>query len=261
MSRPRVLLVDDDASIRRFVAMALEDLDLDLLCAASVPEAVATLRTHGPVALVVTDLMMPGEGGLALLQRFADEPALRAGARLVVFSAGLNAAVQHDLAPHDVWQQLMKPVSARALIACVEAAVAAGPASTATPRGAPPGVAPDAPVGGPDTPGALAIRRHFGGDRALYFAFRAGCLTQFVADVARGDASLQGADLADLRHLGHSLKSVLTLLGEPALSEVARQLEAAAAAAQADAAASAWAVLRPGLSRLAGDRTEERPAS
>lgn len=247
MSRPRVLLVEDDESIRRFVAMALEDLDIELLSCASVAQALATLQAQGPVELVMTDLMMPGESGLSLLQRLADEPGLRAGARLVVFSAGLHGPVQAQLAGYDVWRQLPKPVSAGELLACVQGAVA-----TAVSRRAPP-VAPAAEVAMPAAAGALdasaaaAVAAHFGGDRALFVAFRAGCLAQFEADVARGEASHARGDLADLRHLAHSLKSVLTLLGEADPSEVASRLEAAAARADAGDAAALWPVLRDGL--------------
>lgn len=64
MNRPRVLLVEDDPSLRRFVALALDELDIQLLRCASVAEAVEVL-SQGPVRLVLTDLMMPGESGLA----------------------------------------------------------------------------------------------------------------------------------------------------------------------------------------------------
>ena len=37
MTRPRVLLVEDDPSLRRFVRMALEELPIDLIECDSVP--------------------------------------------------------------------------------------------------------------------------------------------------------------------------------------------------------------------------------
>ncbi|TXC67071.1 response regulator [Piscinibacter aquaticus] len=63
MNRPRVLLVDDDPSIRRFVALALEDLDLELVEAGSVAQARERLAEGAGYALIVTDLMMPGRPG------------------------------------------------------------------------------------------------------------------------------------------------------------------------------------------------------
>jgi CheY-like chemotaxis protein/HPt (histidine-containing phosphotransfer) domain-containing protein len=243
MVRPRVLLVDDDASIRRFVAMALEDLELDLTECASVAQAIAALRARGPVDLLITDLMMPGENGLALLQRLADEPGLRGQARLAVFSAGLQGAMQAELARHDIWRQLSKPVSARELESCVREAVAGHP-----PDGAP-GEAPAEPGGMAGEQEAVLL--HFSGDRALFLAFRRSCLPQFGHDIARGDAALLRADMADLRHLAHSLKSVLLLLGENTLSNTARQLEEAAARHDAGQAALLWPQLRAGLAGLA----------
>ena len=70
---------------------------MSLVACASVAEALAALR-EAPVQLLLTDLMMPGENGLDLLQHLVDEPALRGGALQVVFSAGLGAAAQERLA-------------------------------------------------------------------------------------------------------------------------------------------------------------------
>lgn len=95
--RGRVVLVDDDPTIRRLFALALEDLDIDLQLCPSVAQARQVLR-EAPAQLLVTDLMMPGENGFDLLQALNDDPGLRAGARLAVFSAGLNAAVRDRLA-------------------------------------------------------------------------------------------------------------------------------------------------------------------
>jgi CheY-like chemotaxis protein len=93
VSRPRVVCVDDDASIRRFVELALEDLPVELLTCADATTARELLR-QGPVALLITDLMMPGESGFELLASLMADPALRGGALLAVFSAGLNATTR-----------------------------------------------------------------------------------------------------------------------------------------------------------------------
>lgn len=247
MSRPRVLLVDDDASIRRFVALALEDVEVELEACASVAQAVETLRSRGPVALVITDLMMPGENGLVLLQRLADEPALRGAARIAVFSAGLRGPLQAELAAHDVWRQLSKPVSVVELEACVRDAVDAPPASATLTAAA--GIDT-----GLDAAAFSAIQTHFAGDQELYLAFRSSAVAQFEADLARGDDDLGRGDLSDLRHLAHSLKSVLLLLGHADLADTARRLEDCAAHQQATQAAPLWALLRQGLATLLSRR-------
>lgn len=240
MSRPRVLLVDDDPSIRRFVALALEELPIELIEAGSVREAREKLAGGARFALIVTDLMMPDETGLDLLQHLADHPAQRAGARLAVFSAGLNAAMQARLAGFDVWRQLSKPISVLELEDCVREAVGVAPAGADSPGVA----AGSTPAGRLDAGAEEAVQRHFAGDRALFLAYRASCIAQFEADVRAGDAALAQGDMPALRRLAHSLKSVLLTLGETPGSTVARQLEDAAGRAEAATSAPLWQSLR-----------------
>jgi len=242
MTRPRVLLVDDDASIRRFVALALDELDVTLIACASVVEALVALR-EAPVQLLLTDLMMPGESGLDLLQHLADHPALRGGALQVVFSAGLDAATRERLAHFDIWRQLSKPVSLAALEDCVRQG--AQPAAAAA---QPPATAPSEQALTEDE--LAAVASHFGGDRALFLLFRASCIPQFAIDLQHGDAAVAQGNAASLRLLAHSLKSVLLTLGHESLSEQARQLEAAAAAADWPLARPLWARLHQGLAAL-----------
>lgn len=240
MNRPRVLLVDDDPSIRRFVALALEDLPIELTEAGSVREARETLAGGARFALIVTDLMMPGETGLDLLQHLADHPAQRGGARLAVFSAGLNAATQTRLAGFDVWRQLSKPISVLELEGCVREALgeAPGGAERAPTDAAPTGLGAEAEA---------AIHRHFAGDRALFLAYRASCIAQFEADIRAGAAALAQGDMPALHRLAHSLKSVLATLGNAEGSAVARQLEDVAGRADAAASAPLWQSLRDHL--------------
>jgi len=241
MTRPRVLLVDDDTSIRRFVALALEELDVELVEVPGVAAAREALR-RGPFALIITDLMMPGETGLDLLQHLADHPAQRGAARIAVFSAGLTAAMQQRLNTFDVWRQLSKPISLTALEDCVRDAV--GAASPAAATSAARAVAGDDSLSADEQE---AIGRHFGGEQALFIAFRASCRAQFAADLRAGDAALEGSDAPALRRLAHSLKSVLSTLGHAEPGATARALEDAAAEADWSAAKPLWQQLRAHL--------------
>jgi CheY-like chemotaxis protein len=240
---PRVLLVDDDPTIRLLVTLALEALPIELLCAASVAEAQPLLRGP-PLRLVICDLMMPGVSGLTLLQQLAADPALRRGARLVPFSAGLDAGTRQRLDALGVWRMLAKPVSMNELENCVLDAVrdddgAASAAACVTPA------SPEAI----DETGAIA--QHFGGDAALFAAFRDSCRVQFVLDVADTDSAWAAADAAALRRQMHSLKSVLATLGQAGAAQLAREAEQAAAAQDWAAWAAAWVMLRAWLLRPA----------
>ena len=262
---PRVLLVDDDASVRRLVALALDGLPLELLSCADGAAALALLET-GPVQVLVTDLMMPGVSGLELLQRLAREPALRQGAELVAFSAGIDAATRQQLQSLGVHRMLSKPVSLKALEDVVMEAVtnsaarmapaALAPAelqADATPAAVAGPAAGDAPAPGHAAPAdeARAIANHFGGDAGLFHAFRQSCLPQFGADLAEGDAAWARADAPAVRRLAHSLKSVLATLGHTQAAAWARTVESAAAADHLAPSQDAWFALREALQDLA----------
>lgn len=241
--KPRVVVVDDDPSILRLVGLALEDLDIDLVCCGEGQAALDALRA-APARLVVTDLMMPGLDGFELLQRLVDDPALRAGARLAVFSAGLNAQAQERLAALPLWRQIHKPVSVVALAHTVQEAID--------------GLAPEAgPVPAPAEPAGrwdevAAVAAHFGGDVSLYRSFRASCQAQFTQDLHAGEAAYAGRDAQALRRVAHSLKSVFLLLGAAEVSDLSRRLEQAAAGGDWPACETLWPELRAALSAAAG---------
>lgn len=243
----RVLLVEDDPSLQRFVALALEDQDVRLVGCTSVDEALRTLAAHA-FDLIITDLMLPNRTGQDLLATLKDQPALRGRALLAVFSAGLNGPVRQQLAALGAQRFLVKPCSLAELRACVDAAREAVAA----------GVGADLQPGAQtlsETPAADAIDTFFGGNTGLYQAFLARCKAQFPKDLAQGRDALQRGDAQSLRHLAHSLKSVLMTLGYPQSAALARTLEdlahrvSEAQAGQAFAAGDAQA-LRDGWSQL-----------
>lgn len=76
MTRKRILVVDDSASIRRVVGIALQREGYDITLAGDGQEAIERLTTREP-DLVLTDLYMPRVDGLALLQHIkAVSPSL-----------------------------------------------------------------------------------------------------------------------------------------------------------------------------------------
>ena len=62
-----VLVVDDDARVRTALSEALADGATDVLVAADAEEAIARVASS-PVDVVLSDIRMPGMGGLALLE-------------------------------------------------------------------------------------------------------------------------------------------------------------------------------------------------
>lgn len=233
----RLLLIEDDASLRRFVALALEDMGVELHVVSSVDEGIAALRAGG-FDLIISDLMLPGRSGFDLIRALEAEPALQASARLVIFSAGLRTETRQQLQSPVIWRLLSKPCSLASLQGCVREGLSRAAAQAAAP-------APTAAATAMAE--QQAIDRFFGGKTALFQAFRQGCLAQFQADAALGDAACASGDLAGLRHLAHSLKSVLLTLGHEQASELARRLEDACAAADGPQAHALWPLLRQSL--------------
>jgi two-component system cell cycle sensor histidine kinase/response regulator CckA len=78
-----ILLVEDEESVRRFAAMALEAKGYRVLQAANGVEALKTLESSA-VALVITDVIMPDMGGVALARRLRE----RTPAPPILFMSG-----------------------------------------------------------------------------------------------------------------------------------------------------------------------------
>lgn len=123
MNPPRVLLVEDDASIARFVQLALEELPIELVTCTNVRDAMQALQAHD-TRLIITDLMLPGESGIDLVQRLLHEPVPGHPIPVAVFSAGLTPDVRDQLSAMKVWRMLSKPTSVMELEDCVRDALA-----------------------------------------------------------------------------------------------------------------------------------------
>jgi DNA-binding NtrC family response regulator len=76
MNRRKVLVIDDDASLRRVMEIQLEEIGCDVVAVASGNDALAVLEEIAP-ALVITDLRIPGMSGMELLKLLrADHPEI-----------------------------------------------------------------------------------------------------------------------------------------------------------------------------------------
>lgn len=92
----RILVVDDEVEVRDILAETLEDFGYTVVTAASGEEALPLLASHPDVAMVITDVRMPGMSGLEL----ADEIRRRWPSTKVVLISGYflpQAVPQHFL--------------------------------------------------------------------------------------------------------------------------------------------------------------------
>lgn len=251
LARPHVLLVEDDAPIRAFVAMALEHHDIVLAQGASLQQARDQLA-QGTFTMVLLDLMLPDGSGMELLR----DSALRertAHTRWVVFSAGLTALAHEQLAELGVHRVLRKPVALQTLIGCVDEVLGLG---TAAPGPGLPesGLEADedalAVTDGTPQAEAAAVREYFEGRHELFAQVKALATQRIARDLTDGDRALAQADGPGLRRIAHNLKSVLRMLGRPGAAELAYALEVAAQGGREDAWPTLWQALRASLERV-----------
>jgi PAS domain S-box-containing protein len=118
----RILLVEDDAPVRRLARLTLERAGYDVLEASSGVEALGLwAEHHASIELLLTDVVMPeGVRGLDLAAE------LRTGAPelTVVFTSGYSAEIARgDLARHHGHEFLQKPFSPRQLLETVRRAL------------------------------------------------------------------------------------------------------------------------------------------
>jgi len=113
-----ILLVEDEPAVRAFGRRALESQGYTVLEAASGAAALTLAASHeGPIALLVTDVVMPGLQGHQLAERLtAARPELR-----VLYVSGFteNSVIHHGVPEHDV-AFLAKPFSADGLCSAVQ---------------------------------------------------------------------------------------------------------------------------------------------
>ncbi|WP_437281554.1 response regulator transcription factor [Sorangium sp. So ce375] len=91
MSRPckRILIVDDDAAIRRTLSELLEEEGYAVACAANGREALAYLRDDpSSISLVLLDLMMPVMDGFQFRAEQKRDPTLAATPTVVMTARG-----------------------------------------------------------------------------------------------------------------------------------------------------------------------------
>jgi CheY-like chemotaxis protein len=108
-----ILLVEDEPAVRGFARRTLEDHGYIVLEAASGADALSIVASHaGPIALLVTDVVMPGLQGHQLAKQLA---AARPEIRTLYVSGFTESSVIHHGVPDHGVAFLPKPFSAETL--------------------------------------------------------------------------------------------------------------------------------------------------
>jgi len=123
MAGGRVLVVDDDESIRELVNMALSDEGYEVVMAAEGSLALELIRTRPP-DLILLDMRMPDMDGGEFAEAYRQLPGQRAP--LIVLTAARDAADRAAQLEADAF--LPKPFDLQALLDVV-GRLAGGPAA------------------------------------------------------------------------------------------------------------------------------------
>jgi two-component system phosphate regulon response regulator OmpR len=113
----KILLVDDDAELRQLLATFLSRHGFDALLLADTRELDAYLARFDP-QLIVLDLMLPGEDGLAACRRLRARGEMRPIIMLTARDEAVDRVVGLELGADDY---VGKPFDPRELVARIEA--------------------------------------------------------------------------------------------------------------------------------------------
>ena len=130
MSAAKILVVDDDETLRMLLMRQLASAGYEVCAAADAIAAVSTAVRERPDA-VLLDLSLPGGNGGVVLDRLRSLPATAMAAVVVITGSVVDPLTEDALRAHGVAAILTKPVLAADLRAAVAASL--GEPSAAAP--------------------------------------------------------------------------------------------------------------------------------
>ena len=114
-----VLVVDDDASVRRVMKMQIEEAGYQVALARDAEQAQEMIRDRSP-RLVITDMRMPGMDGMDLLRRIRDE---HVDTTVIIITAFGSVQTAVEAMKTGAYDYVTKPIDYDALVAAVHRAM------------------------------------------------------------------------------------------------------------------------------------------
>ncbi len=123
MAKGRVLVVDDEAAVRKSIRLSLTKADYDVVEEEDGEQAIAAIRSGDNPLLVnaiMCDLVMPKVGGMEAIAFFRSQFP---GVPILVLTGHANIENMSELYKQGVVDYLVKPIAPEQLLAAVEKAV------------------------------------------------------------------------------------------------------------------------------------------
>ncbi len=123
MSKGRMLVVEDDAKLRKYICLILTQADYDVVEAEDGEQAIAAIRSGDNPLLVnaiMCDLVMPKVGGMEAIAFFRSQFP---GVPILVLTGHANIENMSELYKQGVVDYLVKPIGSEKLLPAVEKAM------------------------------------------------------------------------------------------------------------------------------------------
>ncbi|NTW82661.1 MAG: response regulator [Chlorobiaceae bacterium] len=116
----KILVIDDDAAVRKFIGITLKQEGHEVLEAENGIEGMKKLQESKDISLMITDIIMPEKEGIETIM---DAKKLDPSLKILAISGGGKAGPQSYLVLADacgVNATLAKPFSGKELLLCIE---------------------------------------------------------------------------------------------------------------------------------------------
>jgi two-component system, OmpR family, response regulator len=122
MTKDRLLIVDDEADIRRLLRIRLELAGFECAEAGDGDEALLVAREFKP-SLVILDLVMPGKDGLQTYKEFKSYKELNGVPILVYTAQNPDLIAEKGFEAMEIVDFVLKPFDSKALIYLIESSL------------------------------------------------------------------------------------------------------------------------------------------
>jgi len=124
MDQKKILIADDEPSLRLLVSSTLEDERFEIIQAVDGTDALQKAQKHQP-DLIILDLMMPNMSGIEVCRTIKSLPTLHTPQIIVLTAKGQEQDIK-EAAKAGADRYLKKPFSPLELLTAVEEALGSG---------------------------------------------------------------------------------------------------------------------------------------